>query len=277
MDLGISLVNFMPKSCVCGIQLKNDSYNAMHWRDCIKTRSRAVRSCHDRIKMALATFSRESLIPTHVEPYNFQDQHHKRPDLEMMFSDGSVLVDVATTNPLAASHRTGAAKTHFDAAKKKEILKTKRYSGMAVDEAATFFPFVMEVFGAMAPTSISLLSRIVKQARDNGVALSRSSLIDRLAVSLVRGNAWIIRQGAINTRNFAVSGVEFFVSAPRHMMRAQKPSPRPLMSAMDLLLQCSTASRGHDEAVIGDSGSGGGGSAGCDSGGGGGGGGGGES
>jgi hypothetical protein len=202
LDLGISPVLNLPSKCVCGTPMANDSYNSQHWRDCIKTCSRAVRLCHDRLKTLLALFAREALIPTHMEPFNLQAKHQKRPDLELMFSDGPVLVDVATTNPIAASHRHGAAKTHLDAAKKKELLKSKHYAKLTQDEAATFYPFVLETFGAIAPKSLALLTRIHKQATDNGVSVSLSSMVNRLAIALAKGNALIIRQGAINTRNF---------------------------------------------------------------------------
>ena len=85
MDLGISPVSNLPRNCACGVAMADDSYNAMHWRDCIKTRSRSVRFCHDKLKLALAMFAREALIPTHLEPFHLQDQYRQRPDLEMMF------------------------------------------------------------------------------------------------------------------------------------------------------------------------------------------------
>lgn len=111
------------------------------------------------------------------------------------------LVDVSITHPASPSFLRLHSQP-FGAAVSREAAKTRKYAALAEMEGATFVPFVLESFGALASAARRFLGDVVALAADVAmVPASSPQLCRALSVVLQRGNALILRSGAQRVRH----------------------------------------------------------------------------
>jgi hypothetical protein len=216
IQLGLSPLDRLPSVCACGQTL---APYPLHLHDCVRARSRAVKFRHDRVVLTIAKLCRSVSIPVHRENHDFQRTHNLRPDLECILATGNLHTDISFINPCAASHRAAAARRQFAAATSREKHKIRHYRTTIEAEGSEFLPMVMETFGAISKESLKFLQSLVRASMDHpGPSLSLASLIQHIAVQAVRGNAHIIRQGAVNARTTTQYNSSRFI-------RSSQPAP----------------------------------------------------
>ncbi len=105
LRLGVPLSDLVPPSgsCpLCGTDMRDH-------QDHIKLRRGAINNPHDSCQNGFARFARPNLShPCHPE-VGGGSQLGKVPDLDVVFADKSVLVDISGTDPLAPSIRRSVA------------------------------------------------------------------------------------------------------------------------------------------------------------------------
>jgi hypothetical protein len=190
-------------TCFCGKPLAD----AWHALSCPAVRRRAITTRHDKVLHEVASFARGAGVQTHVEP---NDYDGCRPDAEMCFREGGVLVDVAISHPLAPSWLRDAARPLM-VAERRARAKTAKYGHVAADEGKTFVPLVMESLGGMHVAFARFLGRIVGEAtllggstnllHANMLARDVLRLRQRLSVTIQIWNAEAVAQWLKMLRN----------------------------------------------------------------------------
>ena len=129
----------------------------------------------------------------------------KVADVHIVMHDESIMGDVSITCPAAASYRHGASQKKLNAAHTRELAKNKKYLAVCNRIGARFTPLVMESYGAMPRSVVSLARRIAEYGRNLSVrnALTANDILNQLAVALQRGNAFLISSAFI----YAFAGV----------------------------------------------------------------------
>ena len=82
---------------------------------------------HDQLVQLLAKFFRNVGAVVYVEPRIF-DTNRLRPDLDILFADQHILVDVTVVHPASPSR---TSRVELAAATAAEAVKTRQYSEMA--------------------------------------------------------------------------------------------------------------------------------------------------
>ena len=134
----------------------------------------------------------------HVEPRIF-DTNRLRPDLDILFADQHILVDVTVVHPASPSR---TSRVELAAATAAEAVKTRQYSEMASLNSAKLLAFAVESYGAFGKQAAELV-QILRRAADRTLMLTSMSgdyAIQALAVALQKGNCHVIRAGAIAAR-----------------------------------------------------------------------------
>jgi hypothetical protein len=126
-------------------------------------------------------------------------------DLDMVMHAQRIMADVSNTCPAANTYKADASQKTLNAAHIRELAKNKKYVQLCNRIGARFVPLVMESYGAMTRTVVNLARRIAEYGRDMMVpkALTANDILNRLAVTLQRGNAFLISSSLVN----AVAGV----------------------------------------------------------------------
>ena len=185
----------LPKLCVCGIELNSDH---AHFLSCQQLIRSAMTVRHDQLVQLLAKFFRNVGAVVHVEPRIF-DTNRLRPDLDILFADQHILVDVTVVHPASPSR---TSRVELAAATAAEAVKTRQYSEMASLNSAKLLAFAVESYGAFGKQAAELV-QILRRAADRTLMLTSMSgdyAIQALAVALQKGNCHVIRAGAIAAR-----------------------------------------------------------------------------
>ena len=129
-----------------------------------------------------------------------------RPDIEIILSDRSLLVDVAVVHPAAPSRRSLVA---LAAARDIENAKAAKYRSVALERGATFSAFIIESYGALGGQGLELLKLLnstLNHAPARPFELSERVVAETFSVALQRGNAFISHTGSLTAKAQAVSG-----------------------------------------------------------------------
>jgi hypothetical protein len=215
LRLGLDLARSLPKICACRARNGPPSteMHASHLVSC-NLISGPIATRHNAIVSFFARLARDVHLTVVQEAYEFQREHHNRPDL-LITSNGSetVIVDASFTDPGAKSFRVAASKRALAAADLRVTKKTRQWAPLTQQHKAKFFALVVEAHGAWSKDAHSLLQWIAHKAamspqhRLDGFGVSttgagftqRQYIRDvRIAVSfeLQRHNAAIVRAGA---------------------------------------------------------------------------------
>ena len=179
--LGLPCADDLPLSCRCNKSLMDDP---AHFHSCHLLKRTAITARHDMIVRSLANFFRMVGAVVHIEP-RIIGFERRRPDLDIISADRSLLIDVAVAHPAAPSRNS---LTPLAAAASTEATKVGKYGVLAAARAATFLPFVMESFGAFGKEALKVLHILHKAAANasSSPLLSDSRLPDPLCCSSTR-------------------------------------------------------------------------------------------
>ena len=100
--IGLPPLDHLPEQCVCGATLSDDNG---HFLSCQELRRSAVTARHDSIVRILAKQLRRATALVHEEP-RFYNVSKLRPDLDVVFADEYLMVDVVVTHLAAPSRKT---------------------------------------------------------------------------------------------------------------------------------------------------------------------------
>ena len=78
--------------------------------------------------------------------------------------------------------------------------KLTKYAGVAADRGGKFLAFVLESFGAFGPQALDILKTLysaMSNSPSSPSSLTRSFIVESLAVALQRGNALVSQTGLI--------------------------------------------------------------------------------
>jgi len=138
----------------------------------------------------------------HIEPRIYGSER-LRPDLDIIFPDQTLMMDVAITHPAAPSRHSS---TPLAAATVTENAKISKYAKLAATHASSFHPFVLESYGAYGTRTEQVMKLLSKAAADSayllpcGLSAFLGYARKTLSVALQKGNALVGRRGAIDSR-----------------------------------------------------------------------------
>jgi hypothetical protein len=209
-----------PAVCECGEKLGD---NQSHIQYCKRNKPPSTTLRHDIIQQALTNIARGSGVLVHQEmthpvahsssksssssksnSSSDSDSQHQnlRPDLLMIGSSGTKLVDVTVRHPLAPSYEWCRPKK--DDKEKGELrllghaerTKAAKYAKLALDMGAQFVPFACDVYGAMGQKAHELVEWFLYEAAANGYIHDtaekrelRNTICTTLSVSIQRATA----------------------------------------------------------------------------------------
>lgn len=127
-----------------------------------------------------------------------------RADAHFFFSSMTSFVDVSVVHPAAPSYVKQSHRPLFSATTR-EKQKDGLYLQRATAQGASFFPFVVESFGAIGKKAQTFISKLRDEALANGVTdiegLPVKSFLTRsLSFSLQLGNALLLLEGSRSAR-----------------------------------------------------------------------------
>jgi hypothetical protein len=174
-----------------------------HFHSCRKLKRTAMTVRHDTIVRTLAKFFRSVDAVVRIEP-RMVGFERRVPDLEIMFPDRSLLIDVAVAHPTAPSRNS---LTPLAAATSAETTKVGKYGALAKARATPFLPFVMESFGAYGKQAREVL-HILRTSAANAIRPLHApsflnSVTNSLSVALQKGNSLVYKRGAVDVKNAA--------------------------------------------------------------------------
>jgi hypothetical protein len=159
----------------------------------------------------LCSFIRAAGGVPFLEPTGLDGTGGLRPDIQVHFPGGPVLVDGSITHPSAKSYVNMASTTPLSAAAKREHYKHLKYDLLAADEKSTFIPFVLETFGGFGKEASRFIKKLGSMFHELLLSpgprrLFSSKIYNAISVCLQRGNSLIQLVGCRVARQFA--GVE---------------------------------------------------------------------
>jgi len=162
----------------------------------------------------LCSFIRVAGGVAFAEPKGLDGTGSKRPDAQVHFPGGPVLVDVSVTHPSCKSYVTMASTTPLSAASKREHYKHLKYDILAAEEKSMFVAFVLESFGAFGREALKFIKRLVKifsacLFSPGPKGYFRGRIFRALSVCLQKGNALIQLLGCRQARQSAGVQVGF--------------------------------------------------------------------
>ena len=144
LRLGLAPASDLPPRCLCQATFEDP----LHFHSCPRLKRKEITARHDLIVRQLAWFFRVAGALVHIEPRVF-DKERLRPDLEVILSDGVLLVDVTVVHPCSPSYQVTRALATAESAEQK---KRTKYGNYARARGATILGFAMETFGAFGQT-----------------------------------------------------------------------------------------------------------------------------
>ena len=147
---------------------------------------------HDWLVHLLAVFFRAVGAVVHIEPRVF-DYNRVRPDLQIYSSQFSLQIDVTVVAPNSPSRES---EVRLAAAHSAEARKTWYYTKNAnLLGNGKLLAFAVETYGGFGKEAQEIINVIQKSSRSSVETQIRS-----LAVTLQRGNAHVVKEGAIRAR-----------------------------------------------------------------------------
>ena len=122
--LGLCCHSDLPRHCPCGADLLEDR---LHFLSCQRLKRPPMTVRHDWLVQLLAKLFRMAGANVTIEPRVF-DQERVRPDLDIIFPDCRLLVDVTVVNPASPSR---TSRVQLATAKTAEARKLARYGDLA--------------------------------------------------------------------------------------------------------------------------------------------------
>jgi len=138
--------------CVCG----NHTTTFDHVISCKKLQARFIR--HDIIVMLVCNMFKNAGLSARTE-IRVVNGTQKRMDVVVFDASKTYWIDVSIVNPLAASYIHSE-----DAIKGREDVKRQRWSRHAAAVGATFLPFVVNAFGGLGSSAISILQMVASKS-----------------------------------------------------------------------------------------------------------------
>jgi len=188
IGLGLPCQNDLPDKCDCGEELIKDP---AHFLSCRRLKRPAMSTRHDWIVNLLAKIFRELGAVVHVEPRIF-DYERVRPDLDILFPHCQILIDVTVAHPNSPSRKSSV---QLAAATAAEARKTRHYAANAKLGNGVLRAFAVETFGGFGHQATEIIKLIQSQSHSNAENQIRS-----IAIALQKGNAHVMKQGAIASR-----------------------------------------------------------------------------
>jgi hypothetical protein len=149
---------------------------------------------HNGITECLHYLMQSHHIHSTIEPQGLEPTRssnpNKRPDLFVSFDGHLYLIDITIHNPVSLSAHNTLNKSYAA----KETAKNAKYAHMARERHATFIPFVIDIFGGLAPKAQWFLHQLQKGilARNPHLVSSSadvaSSIHHALSLALFMGN-----------------------------------------------------------------------------------------
>jgi hypothetical protein len=188
IGLGLILANNLPGNCDCGASLEE---KPLHFLWCPNLKRPAMSNRHDWLVQLLAALFRALGAIVHVEPRVF-DYDRVRPDLDVTLPHHSLQIDVTVVCPNSPSRRSG---NQLAAAHTAEARKRSHYAANSKLGSGPLLAFSVETFGGFGKEAVEIIDLIQKLSRSTA-----QNEIRGLAVTLQRGNAHVVKQGAMRSR-----------------------------------------------------------------------------
>jgi hypothetical protein len=184
----------LPDKCRCGVSIKN-SHD--HYLICNKIRKDGR---HDTIASCLGTLGRKAGLLAWMEPKGLNQNDLRRTDILLDGATISAELDVSVTHPAAASNLSASIPTQLKSAQKREAEKMNKHGAECEARNTTFYPAVLESYGAFGKSLQTWCSRLSKVWGDHiGRPLSSYEyytwIIQPVSCSNCRGHALLIKQG----------------------------------------------------------------------------------
>ena len=158
LRLGLPPLDYMPSSCaLCKEDISASPWHAL---SCAKLKRKTVTRRHDRCCQLLCRFARSNDCTAHVVQ---KDLAHLLPDGEIHMFCRTVDFDVSGVNPHTPSHADMAP---GEAMSKRERYKIGKYGVHSQQQGRTFVPFVLDMYGRLAPAALQL----IKDIRDESLS-----------------------------------------------------------------------------------------------------------
>jgi hypothetical protein len=191
LRLGLSCQENLPPVCACSAKLADDP---AHFLSCAKLKATAMTTRHDWIVHLLAKFLRGAGAVVHIEPRIFGEER-KRPDLDILFPDKQMTVDVTVVHPAAPSK---SSRTRLAAASAAEKAKHRYYDTLANLHGTSLRAFAVETYGGFGKEASEVMT-LLQQSLDSRQGGNRLPA-QALAVALQRGNVLVLKTGALAAR-----------------------------------------------------------------------------
>jgi hypothetical protein len=132
----------------------------------------------------------------HIEPRIFGTER-KRSDLDILFPNSQILVDVTVVHPAAPSRKS---RTRLAAATAAQAKKHRLYDSLANRQGASLSGFAVETFGGFDKEADELMRLLRQSSSTSSVHGTGKGAAEALAVCLQRGNALVVKAGALAAR-----------------------------------------------------------------------------
>jgi len=201
--IGAPLFDDLPRTCACGDRIDTrEQHGHVHW--CKKTKAASTALRHNLVVTALANIARSAGITARIELTQptfsavLDKQRKTRPDLVLVGSYGTYIVDVSVCHPTTPGARLPLrpGDTVLRQIEHYEGIKISKYRATAAQHGAEFIPFSCDVFGAMGEHAHRLVEWFLKEAAINGVlgdssarAPFRANVYNQLSVAIQRAAA----------------------------------------------------------------------------------------
>ena len=204
--LHLPLFDGMPTVCVCGKRIDlPEQQGHVHW--CSKTKVAGVTLRHNHVLTTLASIAQSAGITARVELTQpvFDPAARRarplRPDLLLVGSTATVMVDVAVCHPSAPYRVKNGVMPQSEsdrtlhAIQRMEGAKIAKYRALADEYGARFAPFACDVFGAIGSQGHELVDWICGEAAASSLADAadsrefRRAAYARLSAAIQRGSA----------------------------------------------------------------------------------------
>ena len=144
---------------------------------------------HNQVVDALALGLRRCGATPVVEPAGYDAETDRQPDIFVILNGEPTFIDVGIVHASAPSHQhykpLGAADAYGN-------LKRRKYEQTAMDNDATFKPFILETSGAYGNSAKALVGDILELATTSALAFSPEEIVDDLldsvAIAIQIGN-----------------------------------------------------------------------------------------
>jgi hypothetical protein len=193
LRLGLPCQEYLPEFCTCGARLQDDP---AHFLSCSKLKASAMTTRHDWIVTLLAKLLRGVGAVVRVEPRIF-GADRKRPDLDILFPNRQLLVDVTVAHPAAPSRKS---RTRLAAATAAEAKKHRQYDSLAKRQGASLVGFAVETYGGFGKEADEFMDLLRQSMSTSSVHWTGKGAAEALGVCLQRGNALVVKSGALAAR-----------------------------------------------------------------------------